>query len=40
VQWGLDHNLLKSGQKIVIVGHTNWLGQGHDMLMVHEVPSV
>lgn len=39
VQWGLNHNLLKPGQKLVIVGHTNWLGQGHDMLMVHEVPS-
>ncbi len=38
VQWGLDNHVLKSGQKIVVVGHTNWLGDGHDLLMVHVVP--
>jgi pyruvate kinase len=38
VQWGLDNRVLKSGQKIVVVGHTNWLGDGHDLLMVHVVP--
>jgi pyruvate kinase len=38
VQWGLDHGVLKSGNKIVVVGHTNWLGEGHDLMMVHLVP--
>ena len=38
VQWGLDNDVLKTGQKIVVVGHTNWLGDGHDLLMVHIVP--
>ena len=38
VQWGLDNHVLESGQKIVVVGHTNWLGDGHDLLMVHVVP--
>ncbi|MCP4171187.1 MAG: pyruvate kinase [Fuerstiella sp.] len=38
VQWGLDNHILKSGQKIIVVGHTNWLGDDHDLLMVHVVP--
>lgn len=38
VQWGMENNILRSGHKIVVVGHTNWLGQGHDMMMVHVVP--
>ncbi|MEZ6061419.1 MAG: pyruvate kinase [Planctomycetaceae bacterium] len=39
VQWGLDQGILKSGNKIVVVGHTNWLGgEGHDLMMVHVVP--
>ena len=38
VQWGLDRGVLKSGSKIVVVGHTNWLGEGHDLMMVHVVP--
>lgn len=38
VQWGLDSHVLKSGQKIVVVGHTNWLGGSHNLLMVHIVP--
>ncbi len=38
VQWGLENRVLKSGHKIVVVGHTNWLGEGHDLMMVHVVP--
>lgn len=39
VQWGLDNGILKTGNKIVVVGHANWIGGGgHDLLMVHEVP--
>ena len=38
VQWGMENKVLKSGHKIVVVGHTNWLGGGHDLMMVHVVP--
>ena len=38
VAWGLEHRFLKAGQKIVVLGHTNWLGAGHDMMMVHTIP--
>ena len=38
VQWGIDNDILRSGHKIVVVGHTNWLGEGHDLMMVHVVP--
>ena len=38
VEWGQERRLLKSGNKIVVVGHTNWLGEGHDLMMVHVVP--
>ena len=38
VHWGLDNNILKSGHKIVVVGHTNWIDGGHDLMMVHVVP--
>lgn len=38
VQWGTENELLESGHKIVVVGHTNWLGEGHDLMMVHVVP--
>ena len=38
VQWGSQQGLLRSGSKIVVVGHTNWLGETHDLMMVHVVP--
>lgn len=38
VQWGIEHEVLESGHKIVVVGHTTWLGEGHDLMMVHVVP--
>lgn len=38
VQWGMENNVLDSGHTIVVVGHTNWLGDGHDLMMVHVVP--
>ncbi|MCA9009571.1 MAG: pyruvate kinase [Planctomycetaceae bacterium] len=38
LKWGERHQLLKSGSKIIIVGHTNWLGETHDLMMVHVVP--
>lgn len=38
VQWGMENGVLESGHKIVVVGHTTWLGEGHDLMMVHVVP--
>ena len=38
LKWGERHHLLASGSKIIVVGHTNWLGETHDLMMVHVVP--
>ncbi|HQX50032.1 MAG TPA: pyruvate kinase [Planctomycetaceae bacterium] len=38
VKWGGRHQLLGSGSKVIIVGHTNWLGETHDLIMVHVIP--
>lgn len=38
IQWGTQRNLLHSGSRIVVVGHTSWLGEHHDLMMVHVVP--
>lgn len=38
VQWGMDNDVLTSGHKIIVVGHTNWIGGEHDLMMVHTVP--
>jgi pyruvate kinase len=38
ISWGQKNQLLKSGSKLIIVGHTNWLGETHDLMMVHVVP--
>jgi len=38
VQWGLEHQVLKSGNRVIVVGHASWLGEGQDLMMVHEVP--
>ena len=38
VQWGIENGTLRSGNRIVVVGRTNWLGEGHDLIMVHVVP--
>lgn len=38
VAWGLENNMIRSGNKVVVVGRTNWLGAGQDLMMVHEVP--
>ena len=37
-KWGERHQVLTSGSKVIIVGHTNWLGETHDLMMVHVVP--
>ena len=38
VPWGRRAGLLQSGSRIIIVGHTAWLGETHDLMMVHEIP--
>lgn len=38
ITWGQKNSLLRSGSKIIVVGHTNWLGETHDLMMVHVVP--
>lgn len=38
VHWGLENNTLRPGNRVVVVGRTNWLGEGQDLMMVHEVP--
>lgn len=38
VQWGLENHTLQKGNRVVVVGRTNWLGRGQDLMMVYEVP--
>lgn len=38
VGWGQRRGVLQSGSKLIIVGHTNWLGETHDMMMIHVLP--
>jgi pyruvate kinase len=38
VPWGRRAGLLQPGSRIIIVGHTAWLGETHDLMMVHEIP--
>ena len=36
--WGREHEVLESGQRLVLVGSSNWSAAGHDLVMVHAVP--
>lgn len=38
VPWGKRSGLLQQGSRIIIVGHAAWLGETHDLMMVHELP--
>lgn len=38
IPWGQRNGILQSGSKLIIVGHTAWLGETHDLMMVHVVP--
>ncbi|MCA9060511.1 MAG: pyruvate kinase [Planctomycetaceae bacterium] len=38
VQWGKRQHLLRSESKVIVVGHTNWLGESHDLMSVHIIP--
>lgn len=35
---GQRRQVLTPGSKVIIVGHTNWLGETHDLMMAHVVP--
>ena len=37
VEWGVQNHLLKSGNRLVLVGSSEWSGRGHDMIIVHSV---
>lgn len=38
IEWGKERNLLKSGCRIVLILDTQWSAEGHDLMMVHEMP--
>ena len=35
--WGKREQVLNSGDRVVLVGRTNWSGHGHDMMVIHTV---
>lgn len=35
--WGKRHDIVASDDRIVIVGRTDWTGQGHNMMVVHKI---
>jgi pyruvate kinase len=37
IPWGKRNGMLSPGSKVIIVGHTAWLGETHDLMMVHVV---
>jgi pyruvate kinase len=37
-EWGMRHDVLHSGSKVILVGHAGWLGDTHDLCMVHVIP--
>jgi pyruvate kinase len=39
-QWGRQHGVLETGQRLVLVGSSNWSAAGHDLVMVHSVPPI
>lgn len=38
IEWGLKEGVLKSGDRLVIVGTTDWSDVGKNLLLVHAVP--
>jgi len=38
VDWCLEHQILQSGNKLVLVTSTNWSAKGHDLMLVHAIP--
>ena len=37
--WGRRQGVLETGQRLVLVGSSNWSAAGHDLVMVHAVPA-
>jgi len=38
IAWGRRHGILEAGSRVILVGHAAWLGETHDLMMVHVVP--
>lgn len=38
IEWGLREGVLKSGDRLVVVGTTDWSDKGKNLLLVHAVP--
>lgn len=38
VDWCRKQNILRSGNKLVVVASTNWSAEGHDLMLVHAIP--
>ena len=38
IAWGRRNGILESGSRVILVGHAAWLGETHDLMMVHVVP--
>jgi pyruvate kinase len=38
VDWSRKQNVLRAGSKLVLVASSNWSAEGHDMLLVHDMP--
>jgi len=37
--WGKRQEILTAGDRLVIVSRTDWSGQGHNMMVVHSIPT-
>ena len=38
IAWGRRNGVLEAGSRVILVGHAAWLGETHDLMMVHVVP--
>ena len=38
VAWGTQEGVLHSGSRFVLIASSNWSSQGHDQLLVHQIP--
>lgn len=36
-EWGRQQEILRTGSTFVVVGHTNWLGESHNLMMIHTI---
>lgn len=38
VQWGKREKIMHAGNRLVLIGSSNWSDEGHDLMLVHVVP--